>query len=243
MEATTMEDVRSGGAKERSPNYPGIGLTAAIELARKLWQAEKRTTVPPDVAAKALGYNSVSGASRAALAAMRQYGLVDASGGSFTLSDLAVNILVHDDDTPDYAEAVRNAANNPDIFRELRQTHSEASDSAINAYLISKRKFSTEGAQKLVRAFRETNVLVSRIAGGYTEAASNVSPAPGEAMTAPSTSTASQLVISKEVTVMQYILGGGVRAEVRFAGGELQPSHIRRLEAYLKIAAESLENP
>jgi hypothetical protein len=62
-----MSEESRPSAKERSPNYPSIGLPSAIDLARKLWNAEKRTAVPPEIAARALGYNSLSGASRAAL--------------------------------------------------------------------------------------------------------------------------------------------------------------------------------
>lgn len=236
------EDARSS-AKERSPNYPSMGLPAALEAAKKLWQAEKRTAVPPDVAAKAIGYNSLSGASRAALAALRQYGLIDYFGGSLALTDQAVDILVHPQQSEEWIKAVREAANAPEMFREIAQTHRDASDSALNAYLITRKRFSVDGAQKFIRAFRETNALVNRSGEGYSQALANNDGAQGDDMTMPQSTTATQAATGQQVTLMQVPLGGGIRAEVRFIGGTPDPGHIQRLEAYLKITSEALSDP
>jgi hypothetical protein len=235
------DDQQRVPGKERSPNYPSVGLPTAIEAVRKLWQAEKRTPVPPEVAARAIGYNGLSGASRATIAALRHYGLIDVSGGSVTVSDLAVNIVVHSPETLEWREAVKQAANTPDIIRELNVTHSDASDSALNAYLITKRRFSVEGAQRFIRAFRETNALANRRSEGYGEASSVLGAAQGDDMAAPQVSIQSQTVTGQKVTLMQFLLGGGMRAEVRFVGGDPAPSHIQSLEAYLKVTRETLD--
>lgn len=229
--------------KERSPNYPSMGLPAAIEAARKLWQSEKRTPVPPEVVAKAIGYNSLSGASRGAIAALRQYGLIDLSGGLITVSDLAVSIAVHSPDSPEWNEAVRRAANTPEIIRELNETHADASDSALNAYLITKRRFSVDGAQRFIRAFRETNALANRASEGYTKAPDTGNIAQGDDMIAPQGGLPSQTIVGQQVTIMQFPLGGGVRAEIRFVGGQPEPSHIQTLEAYLKVTRNALGEP
>ncbi|HEY4216981.1 MAG TPA: hypothetical protein VGM67_07580 [Gemmatimonadaceae bacterium] len=228
------ETPRSGG-KERSPNFPSLGLPDAIELARKLWMAEKRTTVPQDVAAKALGYGSLSGASRAALAALRQYGLLDGSGDGVSVSNLAVEIAVHSPDSPEWARAVRAAAGYPVIFEEIRETHSDASDAALNAYLITKRRFSVDGAKRFIRSFRETNELVNRVGQGYTEAPTSNATAASEPMPTPASALSAQVVMEQPVEQMKIPLGGGVRAEISFFGGEPTPSRILKLEAFLKL--------
>ena len=238
-----MADEPRTGNKGRSPNYPAMGLPAAIDSARKLWQAEKRTTVPPEVAARAIGYAGISGASRAALAALRQYGLIDYYGGGLALTDTAIDILVHPQGSQDYQRAVTEAANAPEIFREINQALPDASDGALTAYLISRKRFSEDGAQKLVRALRETNLLASRARGGYNEASQAGETAPsGESMNTPIQSQ-QQTVGTQAVAAMQFLLGGGRRAEIRFIGGEPEPSHIQKLEAYLKTTREALENP
>jgi hypothetical protein len=218
-----------------------MGLPAAIEAARKLWLAEKRTSVPPEVAAKAIGYTGLSGASRAALASLRQYELIEYTGGTLALSNTAVDILVHPPESKEWVAAIRAAANAPDTFREISETHQDASDSALNAYLITRKRFSVDGAQKFIRSFRETTELVNRVGGGYDKASTINDGAHSEGVTTPHRVGQSQLYEDKEVTTMQFLLGGGMRAEVRFFGGDVQPLHIQRLEAYLKITGEALD--
>lgn len=237
-----MADETRPSSRERSPNYPAIGLPLAIEAAGKLWQKEKRTAVPPGVAVEAMGYRGLSGASRTVLAALRQYGLVGSGDGTVSVSDLAVDILVHEIGSVERVEAIKKAAEAPELFQELRQSHPDASDGAITSYLISKRRFSPDGAKKATRSFRETLLLVSRGEEGYNKASGNYEAAQGDLMTAPFSTSGQQGVGNQQLTVMQFPLGGGLRADIRFVGGELEPTHIRRLEAYLKVAAESLEN-
>lgn len=234
-----VEQERSGG-KERSPNYPAIGLPKAIECARALWEREKRTAVPPVVAAKAWGYRSLSGPARTTVAALRQYGLVESVGGAIALSDLAVDILIQIEGSEALVTAIQTAANGPDLFRELRQTHASASDEALNAYLITKKRFSVDGAQRCIRSFRETVALANRASEGYAKAETDQTLSVSHDMSTPSMTVASQTIGNNDVTFLTFPLFGGMRAEVRFVGGPLEPKHISGLEKYLKIAREEL---
>jgi hypothetical protein len=238
-----MSEESRTSAGDRSPRYPAISLPAAIEAIGKLWQKEKRTAVPAEVAVRAMGYNSLSGASRSLIAALRQYGLLESSGGSIAVSDVAVDILVHEPNSQEWLEAIGKAARAPEIFRELLQTHQDASDSAINAYVITRRRFSPDGARKLIRAFRETMALANRTGQGYSQAIVSSDSAHGDDMITPQQSGGQQSVAGQKVTVMQFPLGGGIRAEIRFIGGDPEPSHIERLEAYLKVTSTALETP
>ncbi len=237
-----MNDERVS-SKDRSPNYPAIGLPAAIEASRKLWEKERRTSVPPEVAVRAIGYNSLSGAARTALASLRQYGLVEAGGGMVTVSPLAVDILVHEPQTDEWCEAIRTAAKAPQIFAELVDTHADASDAAISAYLISKRRFSPDGAKKLIRALRETAALANRAGAGYNKARNADDPFSDTDMIAPPIGSSPQISLNQQVTVMQFPLGGGLRAEIRFIGGQITPAHVQRLEEYLKVTSSALGEP
>lgn len=226
----------------RSPNYPSIGLPAALEAVRKLWATEKRTAVPPDVAAKAMGYGGLSGASRAMLATLRQYGLIGSGDGAVAISDDAVTILVHQPADAEWAEAVNRVARTPDLFRELFEKYPHASDSAINAYLITKRHFAPDAARKAIRAFRDTSSLVSRPESGYTEASNAPVQSVGDNMTAPQASVAQQVQPGQRITVLQFLLGGGARAEVRIiAADEVKPSHLEALEGLLAAQRKAME--
>jgi hypothetical protein len=180
-----------------------------------------------------MGYNGLSGASRTVLAALRQYGLVGSAEGAISLTDLAVDILVHEAGSTERAEAVKKAANTPELFRELGQTHSEASDSAINAYLITKRRFSPDGARKAIRAFRETTALASRSDGGYSQARTATDAAYGDDMTTPQPAAQSQAVGNQKVTPHLISLSDGMRVEIKFIGREATSEDIQAAEDYL----------
>lgn len=231
---------RSGG-KERSPNYPNIGLPKAIEFARVLWDREKRTSVPPDVAAKAWGYNSLSGPARTMIAALRQYGLVESTGGGVSLTDLAVDVLVQIEGTDASVIAIKTAAEAPDLFRELSKTHADASDEALKAYLITKKRFSVDGAFRAVRSFRETIALANRAVEGYGKADEVPTTTWSGVMPMPSAASATQPIASVGVTPFIIPLDKSVRVEVRFLGGPLTPKHISKLKAYLDLMGEDFE--
>jgi hypothetical protein len=142
-------------AKERSPNYPSVTLTDAIGLSQKLYEKEKRTAVSPELAARAFGYGSLSGAARTALASLKQYGLVENSGSGIRLSDLAMDILHNPLGSPDRNDAISAAARRPPLIGEMRATHADSSDESLRAYMITRKKFSPDGAARFVAAFRD----------------------------------------------------------------------------------------
>ncbi len=230
-------------SRERSPNYPALGLPAAIEAVMKLWQAEKRTPVPPVVAARAIGYGSLNGTARTAIASLRQYGLLDGTDGTLALSDIAVNIAVHQVGSTEWGQAVKEAAGKPALFNELGESHADASDSALRAYLITKRKFSADGAARVIAALRETATLVKRIDDGYDRAPAISDQAYGEQMAMPQSAAQQQTMVPQQVTgFISGLLGPGRRVEVRFFGGEPEPSHIQKLEAILKAQREAMSD-
>lgn len=144
---------------QRSPNYPAEPLSDAITDAKKLFDAEKRTVVNPDIAAKSLGYGGLNGRSRTKIASLRKYGLVENVGGGIQISPLAMRILHTPSGHPDYLAAVREAALNPESFREFYETHREASEQSIQSELILKKGFSPEGAKTFASSFRETIIF------------------------------------------------------------------------------------
>ncbi len=143
--------------KERSSNYPGIGLGAAINGAQKIWSEEKRSAFPAAVAVRHLGFNSVNGTSRGHLAGLKQYGLIKkGEGQNFSLTSLAIKILAHPEGSPERLAAIREAALSPKLFKDLYQSHREASDATVRAHLITNRSFGDDGAKRAIKSFRET---------------------------------------------------------------------------------------
>jgi hypothetical protein len=151
----------------RSPNYPAFGLTEAVDAVKALWEKEKKTPVDVATIATAWGYGSVSGRVRSKLGAVRKFGLVEDTADGIRVSAIAMRIL-HEADNTERLTAMREAALKPSLFRELYESHANASDQAIKSYLILKRGFSDAGAREATRAFRDTIEVANLVGSEYT---------------------------------------------------------------------------
>jgi len=160
-------------AKERSPNYPAIGLAQALQLAKQLYEKERRAVVPVDVVATALGYSSkdgkLSGNALSRIAALRQYGLVEkAAQGKLRVSERTIDLVLGQPTDTAYANALRGAALAPSLFRELAGDHGDASDDALRVHLIRDRGFSSpEAANRVIKSFRDTMAFAKLTPGSY----------------------------------------------------------------------------
>jgi len=240
-------------AKMRSPNYPAIGLDEAIKAAKLIWGEEKRTAVPIDVISKALGYKSVSGPARTKIAALRKYGLLEQSGGNYRISDLAMQILHSQPNSEELCNALVAAATRPEIFKELRESHLDGSDEALKSYLLVRKGFSEAGAKQLIKAFRETMDVAEQASGGnIPHSAKEESEDRTVQQSATETTevvnyrkrnpTVASLTTSRDRGLTYtWPLSKGITAEVRFTGGEVQPSHLELLARYLELAKSAIE--
>jgi hypothetical protein len=232
--------------KMRSPNYPALSLTRALDAADKLWKAEKRTPVSNEAAAAGLGFKSLSGPARVTIGALRQFGLVDKTDkGHIRLSDLAVKVLHGSPD--DKQAALRQAATTPKLFKELSQLHADGSEAAIQSYLITKKDFAEDGARKAAKAFRDTLRLAKQDASGYTRDDEQETPEDmpdidtGQKDAAGgSDGKGGSGVLS--LTVPYGSQGSQLTVQVRVTGERLNRSHIAKVRRYLEIAEEDLEN-
>src|ERR1700741_2523810 len=160
--------------RQRSPLYPSDGLETCAKNAKKIYDAEKRSTTSNLVAAKHLGYTSLSGASRTALASMKRFGLlVEEAGEKVRVSDEAVKLLMAPDDDV-RLPLLRHIALKPDIIRELLAEHPDGlpSDDTLKYKLVADRGFGEDAAKALIRSLRETVRFARLGPGEYTTAAS-----------------------------------------------------------------------
>lgn len=141
---------------DRSPNYPGFRLEAALEFARQIYNSDGRTAAPLSVVAKALGYTSVSGNVRGKVASLRQYGLVDDVQMKIRVSDRALRLIKLDPSDPEFIRLLQQAALQPALFSELYNDMPEASDNSLEVFLETEKRFSREGAKRVINAYRET---------------------------------------------------------------------------------------
>jgi hypothetical protein len=154
-------------ARVRSPNYPALSLTDAVERVVRVFQKEHRHPSPKEVVMKGMGYGSVNGASLGALSATVKYGLLDKQGDQYRVSDRALTIL-HPHNSQERSEALRAAATAPPLFADMIKDFpgSAPSDENLRAYLI-RRGFSAGALTAVIQAFRETIELVTPESTGY----------------------------------------------------------------------------
>lgn len=157
-------------AKVRSPNYPSISLSKAIELADKIFKRENTHKAAPEVMAKALGYSGLNGASLGTLSALKKYGLLEEVGKDLKISSDALTIVVDPKDSSDRIEAIKRTAFLPVLFSELQKHYGETlpSDENLRSFLL-KKGFSPSMVDSPIRSYRETMELVNEVSSGYNE--------------------------------------------------------------------------
>jgi hypothetical protein len=242
-------------AKMRSPNYPAMSLRDSVQRTRSLWAKEKRTAVPAEVAAKAIGYSGISGPSRTALASMKKYGLIESDDKTVRVSELALRIL-HAANDQDSISALQEAALKPELFASLYDSHADASDDAISSYLIVKLDFSESGARQVIKSYRDTISLALLDRPEYITAhnhtrVSDIQASENEGVSYDFRNRVTHLNsdsegVNAKKSGMQTIsvpLGDGVFAEVRVGVSELKPEHFRALKLYLEVAEKLLTPP
>jgi hypothetical protein len=232
-------------AKDRSPNYPAIPLGEAVELARRLYAAEKRTAVTPEAAVRAWGHGAVSGSARIRLGALRKYGLIDHGAQGLRVSDLALQLIQYPPDTSEYRAALREAALAPQLFRELRETHADASEHSLRAYLVTRKGFSETGAAQVIKAFRATMALAKLGDSGHIEdqtpeesasmATTTHERSPADLATAPPDATR-----GGKPRAYSWALSKDVSAELRIVGDPLTKAEAERLRQYVDLTLGAL---
>ena len=160
----------SAKTRTRSPSYPAFGLEEAIRKADVVYEDVERRPVPVDVLASHWESSTTSSGFLTAIAALKQFGLsVDeckGPGRRLHLSDLALDIHIHELDSPERIKALKMAALSPKIHQELWEKYQgnlPTSDAAIRVYLLKGRKeegkgepFNKDAVDPFVRQFRST---------------------------------------------------------------------------------------
>lgn len=154
------QEARKRAQSGRSPSYPGIPLSEAIDRGNVIYKMEKRNTAPVTLIMKHWGYNNpTSGRASVTFAALKKFGLITEEGTGpdrvARLTDRMIEI-VHN---PDPLPAIRAAALAPPIHRELWDEYRGQglpSDESLKWTLQRERGFTPSGAAEFVKQFRET---------------------------------------------------------------------------------------
>lgn len=159
-------------SRTRSPAYPAINLEDAIGKADAIWKKATRHAVPIDVVGTYWGYGSESSAGFSAASALKKYGLIIEEGSkekrNVRLSELAIKLIYNPDvESPEYANALKEAALNPAIHAELWSKYGGnlPDDAVIKRYLVVERKFNDAYVDGFIADFRHSIAIAKLIEG------------------------------------------------------------------------------
>ena len=149
----------------RSPGYPGIGLSQAIDLVEKLHGKSRSNAIDREAAAKDMGFAGLTGSSTKALADLTHYGLIEKAGkGSIRVSQRAIDIL-YPESASGKTAAIREAAFSPTLFGALRSHFHDGlpSENALKGYLM-RQEFASAAIPCVVTSYLETCRFVEQSA-------------------------------------------------------------------------------
>ncbi|MCX5634726.1 MAG: hypothetical protein NTW55_02635 [Planctomycetota bacterium] len=143
--------------RERSPMYPVINLGEAVSKVKALYEKEGKNYTPRGTAAKAMGYNSLSGRALQLLSSIYQYGLFERKKGEVKISNEAFIILHAPENSPEQLKTLAECSLKPSIFGLLYDAYPDSlpSDETLIWYL-RKKDFSEEAAKTITQCYKET---------------------------------------------------------------------------------------
>jgi hypothetical protein len=154
----------------RSPNFPSIPLSEALVKARVLYDKDKRNSTSLRTVLEHLGFGAkLSGSAGRVLSALRQFGLLEETGGQYRITEGAVRVFTLSDNAPERTAAIQAAAQKPAIYREVLGQYAEGlpSDATLRDFLILKKKFNPDSVDTFIRAFKATIELAKLTPGVY----------------------------------------------------------------------------
>lgn len=144
-------------SRMRSPSYPSVSLTQAIDLAAKIHRTCRTNVITRENAVQEMGYTGLSGRSMKVLSALLQFGLLAKTGaGDVKVSQRTVDIL-HGIDATDRNEAMLEAAYAPQLFKDIHERFPDGipSEGVIRSYLIQQ-DFVDRAIGPAITSFLET---------------------------------------------------------------------------------------
>lgn len=159
--------------KGRSPAYPGIDISSAIQRARELYKKENQHKVNVKTAVGHWNYKFGTGVANIALASLKKYGFLEDEGSgekrSVRLTDLVIKIILDNRlESPDRNNLIIKAALTPKIHADLYDEYGNnlPSDENLLYHLRVERKFTESGARDFISQFKRTLEFIKNLKSG-----------------------------------------------------------------------------
>jgi hypothetical protein len=169
---TEVSDEIKKKERQRSPNYPAVGLREAVERVRKLYETDGKAGAPPEIAAKHIGYSSAHGHAMSVLAALKKFGLVGEVGGRLAPTQAALEIINLPDSDARRRKALKESALSPALYKELAENHRTTglpAPDSLEAELVTYKGFNPKAVGGLVKDFMDTLDFAGIIVGEAVE--------------------------------------------------------------------------
>jgi len=142
----------------RSPSYPSLGLREAVANVAKIERSYRASPVDRVIAAKQIGYKSLSGPATKSLAALASFGLLERAGkGETRVTERARAILYAESNDEKLVNLIA-ASKEPALFREIQERFAGLSippeDGVIN--YLNRQGFNPNATRPAAKAFLET---------------------------------------------------------------------------------------
>ncbi len=262
--AENEANLQPESGQRRSPSYPVLTIDDAIERARRVYEADRRAFATFENVASNMGYGATKKGGRTgrAVAALKQYGLLEEKGGQYRISDTAFRILELPEDAPERARLVSEAALRPPIVRKILSHYAGQlpSDATLRSHLVIDEGFNPDSARDFIRVVRRTVELVNPSEADYNapdaggpKGQSEPAGATPMQQQQPATNAGEQFVPSNRVrfftedgrplagrrsTEIAIPLSRGSEAKVTIVGDATQEA-IEKLVQYLKLSKDT----
>lgn len=153
----------------KSPNWPSIPISEALDKAKMIYQKDRRTPIHYDVILEHLGFNSKTGPAGRTVSALRQYGLLEKIGDNYRITEKAWNIFNLPEDSPERRSLVGDAALRPKIFKELLALSNDGlpSDAALRKHLVLNKEFNENTVERFLKIFKAAVDIAKPHSLGY----------------------------------------------------------------------------
>ncbi|HET9790613.1 MAG TPA: hypothetical protein VFR08_04860 [Candidatus Angelobacter sp.] len=144
--------------RHRSPNYPSMGLRAAVGRVETLYRNGAMNPLMRVSVLKILGFDKMHGEAGRVLSALKSFGLIEETKDDrIKLSQRAVDIAARQASDPRRTEAIRQAAMSPTIYSEVLEEYSgNLSDGTLKSELIAAKHFNPNAVDGFISDLKDT---------------------------------------------------------------------------------------
>lgn len=238
----------------RSPSYPYLDLADALGKLELIYEKDKRATTTGEAMLEHMGYDvkeGRSGSAGRALSALRQYGLIEETGGNYRISDDGFHIVVLPWGDERKMALLKQAAIKPPLFEKVLKhfSYDLPSDTTLRSHLILAESFNPDSVSTFIRNLRKTKEFAKIGEPDYNGSSLPEEYVEGEIISSETmseqhlpklrTSVDPMVVYSNNPAISdvpdhvfsyQLSFPRNIRAEVRIFGKDLRKQDIERLK-------------